>query len=747
MPSHARPRLRPLNTALVLSFGSAVALWGAAAAAQQQQQPQAAAPSAAVSADAKARAALPAVTVKDSAEDDNGRVSGYSARRSRTGSKTDTPIIETPQSVSVVTADRIEAIGATTVRDALGYTPGINISPYGADSRYDWLNIRGFDAYAPGFYQDGLPLRNANTFATWKVEPYGAERIDVLRGPASVLYGQGSPGGVVDVVSKLPTTTPIRELQVQYGSHNRKQIAGDFAGALDAEGKLLYRVVGLVRKADLPQGDERNDRTYLAPSLQWNLSSDTSLTVYAQLMRNRAGVYTRIRPMVGSLVPTPIGSYIPSTLFMGNRNFDRFDQDQELAGYKFQHRLNDTLTFRQNLRAGHMTLDYRSLQSPAFVTVDDSNPLNPANYRSLSRTLFGSKEWGNTFSIDNQLQADLRSGDWQHKLLFGIDYQRSRFETTGISGGSAPVLNIDAPTYPNGPFDVPDPYAIDSTRVKQTGFYLQDQIKWADRWQLTLGGRYDRARTDYFDRLGGVTRTSIKDNKFTTRAGIVYLAPSGLAPYVSYTESFSPIAVINPVTQKPFEPETGRQYEAGLRYQPVGTRNMYSAAVFDLRRRNYVTFDPNFVPYQTGEISVRGIELEATTQPIARMNLTAAYSYTQRAIVTQSANPDQIGKQNTAVPRNQLALWADYRLPANVKVGLGARYVGSTNGNGGTTPVKVPAYTLVDAMVGYDIEHWSLALNVRNLTNKTYLSNCDGGAQTCFYGDQRTVTATATYRW
>ncbi len=692
---------------------------------------------------------LPAVTVSAASdpETSTGPVAGYVARRSAAGTKTDTPIIETPQSVSVVTADRIQAIGATTVRDALGYTPGITISPYGADSRYDWLNIRGFDAYSPGFYQDGLPLRNANTFAVWKIEPYGAERIDVLRGPASVLYGQASPGGVVDVVSKLPTPMPVRELQVQYGSHGHKQVAGDFSGALDAEGTVLYRVLGVVRDAELPAGGERNDRTYFAPSIQWKISGDTSFTAYAQLMRNRSGVYTRTRPMVGSLVPTAIGSYIPSELFVGNSHFDRFDQDQELAGYRFEHRFNDALTFRQNLRAGHMKLDYSGLQSPMFITVDRGDPLNPANYQTLSRTLFGSREWANTFSVDNQLQADMRSGAWRHRLLFGLDYQRSRFESSTFSGGSAPPLDINAPLYPNGPFEVPGPYAIDSSRLRQIGLYMQDQIKWADRWQFTLGGRYDRARTDYVDRLGGGAATSVSNGKFTGRAGMVYLAPNGLAPYVSYTESFSPVTAVNPVTQRPFEPESGRQYEAGLRYQPAGTRDMYSIAVFDLRRRNYVTLDPNFVPYQTGEISTRGIEWEVSMQPMPRMNFTAAYSYTPRAIVTASANPEQIGRQALAVPRHQLAVWADYRFVGGVKVGAGARYTGSTRGNGGNTPAKVPAYLLLDAMVGYDFQQWSLALNVRNLADKTYLSNCDGAAQSCFYGDQRGLIATATYRW
>jgi len=691
-------------------------------------------------------AALPAVTVTADGDAATGPVRGYLARRSAAGSKTDTPIIETPQSLSVVTAERIEAIGATTVRDALGYTPGINISPYGADSRYDWISIRGFDAYSPGFYQDGLPLRNANTFAVWKVEPYGTERIDVLRGPASVLYGQASPGGVVDVVSKLPTALPVRELQMQVGSHGHKQIAGDFSGKLDAEGQVRYRVVGLLRDARMPTGDKDDDRTYLAPSLTWRLSGDTSLTLYAQLMRNRAGVYTRIRPIEGSLVPTPVGSRIPSTLDIGNRHFDRFDQDQTLVGYQFEHRLNDTFTFRQNLRAGHMKLDYAGLQAPRFVATDPEQPLDPANYRLLSRTLFGSRESARSLSLDNQLQADLRRGDWQHTLLLGLDHQRSRFEARTFSGGSAPLLDIAAPVYPNGPFEIPDPYAIDSTRLQQTGLYLQDQIKWGERWQLTLGGRYDQARTENFDRLGGAS-SRVADHRFTKRAGLVYLAPNGLAPYASYTESFNPNPALNPLTRQPFEPETGRQYEAGLRYQPPGSRSLYSAAIFDLRRRNYITFDPDFVPYQTGEISTRGLELEATTQPMPRMNLTAAYSYTPRAIVTASANPEQIGRQALAVPRNQLSGWIDYRFTNGLKVGIGARHTGSTYGNGGRTPVKVPAYTLVDLLLAYDIDRWSLALNVRNLTNRTYLSNCDSTARTCYYGDQRRVVATATYRW
>lgn len=732
-----RHHLRVLNRSLAAAFGTTLSLWSGIAFAQSNApspEPQEMTPS------------LPTVTVNADGDDDS-HVSRAKALRSTAGSKTETPIIEVPQSLSVVTSERIQTIGATNVRDALGYTPGITISPFGADSRYDWISIRGFDSYSPGFYQDGLPLRNANTFAVWRVEPYGAERIDVLRGPASVLYGQGGPGGVVDVTSKFPTKEPIRELQLQYGSHGHKQVAGDFSGAFDADGTVQYRIVGLARDAELPAGGERNNRLFLAPSLTVKFSSDTTLTTYAQLMRNRSGVYTRTAPIVGSLLPTPIGTRIPSSLFNGNPHFDRFNQDQEQLGYKLEHRFNDTFMFRQNLRAGHMKLDYRGLQAPTFATVNPGNPLAPENFSTINVTPFGSRESLNGFSLDNQLQANLRAGNWQHNVVLGVDYQRNRINTTGFSGGSAPPISIDAPKYPDGPFVIPNPYVVDSTRLTQTGIYLQDQIKWADRWALTLGGRYDQARSNYVDRLKDVASTNISNHKFTSRAGLVYLAPNGLAPYASYTQSFSPITAINPLTKRPFDPETGRQYEVGMRYQPVGTSDMYSAAVFDLRRRNYVTFDPNFVPYQTGEISVRGMELEASTRIMRSMNLTAAYTYTQRAIVTASANPDQIGKQAQAVPRNQLSLWGDYRFSNRVRVGLGARYVGATRGNGGITPVKIPSFMLMDAMISYDIENWSLALNLRNLTNKTYLANCDGQAQTCYYGDQRSAMATATYRW
>lgn len=688
---------------------------------------------------------LPAVIVQADAEREtaNGPVRGYLARRSATGTKTDSPIVETPQSISVVTADRVQAIGATTLKDALGYSPGVGTTPYGSDSRYDWISVRGFDAYSPGFYMDGLPLRNNGTFGLWKTDNYGAERIELLRGPSSVLYGLGNPGGVVNVVSKRPTAEPLRELQMQIGDHNRRQVAGDFSGPLDSEGKLLYRITGVLRDAQLPAGKMPDDYSYIAPSLTWKPSSDTTLTLLSQFSRTRAGVYTRVRPTTGSLVPSAIGTYLPSSLFAGDPKFDHLHQDQEMIGYQFEHRIDDTWTVRQNARYGRLKMDYTQLQAPNFATLNAGAPNDPSNFQFLSRTIAGSREKTSAFAIDNQVQADFRSGDWQHKVLAGLDYQRTRIDAASISGGRAPLLNIYAPVY-GGVFELPAPYSDGINRVTQTGVYLQDQVKWRDSWVLTLGGRYDRADSDVYSRLNRSTTRSA-DHKFTSRAGLVYLAPNGWAPYLSYAESFGPTGAVNPESGEPYKPETGRQYEAGVRYQPPGRKESYSAAIFDLRRKNYITYDASFMPRQTGEVSVRGLELEATAELASRLNLTASYSYTPRAIVTASSNPEQIGKQMTAVPRNRLSVWADYRFGNGVKVGLGARYVGSTRGDGESAPAPLPAVTLFDAMVGYDIDRWSLALNLRNLTNKTYIANCSYG--NCYYGYPRTAVATATYRW
>lgn len=693
---------------------------------------------------------LPEVKVQASTFDESawGPVEGYSAKRSATGTKTDTPIIETPQSISVVTADYAEAIGATNLKEALSYTPGINIAPYGSDSRYDWVYLRGFDGYS-SIHLDGLPLRNIASLSVWRTENYNLERFEVLRGPSSVLYGQNSPGGLINAVSKRPTNRPLRELQLQLGEDSRKQIAGDFSGPVDEEGKLLYRLTALVKDGELPAEGMDDDRYFIAPSLTWRPSEDTSLTILSQFMSDRAGVYTSIAPYQGTLLGNPNGK-VSSSDFLSEPDFNQFDQDQWMLGYVLEHRVRDNWTLRQNARYSHMKLDYWQASTmgdynngyaPFIVVNGDSS--DPANYRLRYLAVNGTKSKATSFVIDNQAEGKLKFGPTEHTLLIGLDHQRTRFDESAYFGISDATIDVFNPSY-GAELAIPAPYSDARIRLRQTGLYLQDQIKFDERWVVTLGGRYDWARIETDDHLSG-SESHQNDEKFTGRAGLVYLAPNGLAPYVSYAESFVPTVTINPETGKPFDPETGRQYEIGLRYQPPGRNEMYSLAAFDLRRRNYITEDVLFVPRQRGEITVRGMEIEAYLQPLERMNLTLSYTFTPKADITKSADATEVGKQANPVSRHQASVWADYSFPGGFKAGLGVRYVGPNDGYDSAAPKRVPGYTLFDAMIGYDFKQWSLALNARNLTDKTYYSQCGYGM--CYFGDERRIVATATYRW
>ncbi len=690
---------------------------------------------------------LPTVKVEADRETAVSPIIGYVAKRSATGTKTDTPIIETPQSISVVTADRIAAIGTTTLRDALAYTPGVNVSPYGPDSRFEstWFFLRGFDTYNPGPYMDGLTLRNNYTWAVWQTDNYAAERVEILRGPASVLYGQGSPGGVVNIVSKRPTLEPLHEVQLQVGSYNRYQLAGDFSGAVNQNDQLLYRVTAVARDAEYPIEGEADDRLFIAPSLTWNPSADTSVTFLSHYLRGRAGVYSRVVMEQGSLVPLPDGSHSPRT-FVGDPGFDRQDQDQWAVGYSAEHHVNEKWKLQQNLRYGQIRTRLDEVFSGTnYITVNPNDPDDPANFRSINRAVFGSNEKARVFSVDNQLEGNFSHGLFEDTLLLGLDYQNSSFDAVTYFGDAQAPLNLYAPEYNQQINSNVTPYFDGNTKIEQTGLYTQLQSKFAQRLVVILGGRYDWAKSHVRD---AATATDLRqsDGKFTGRAGLVYLLPAGFAPYVSYSESFTPTATINPDNGEPFKPETARQNEIGLRYQPEGRSDSYSIAAFDLRRQNYITVDKiSNKPKQTGEVTVKGVELEALFKPLRDLNVTASYSWTPKAEVTASSNPDELGVNINGVSKNMGSLWADYLVGGGVKIGLGTRYVGPNHGIGDTAITEVPSYALIDAMLGYASGNWDFKLNARNLTDRVYITSCGGGS--CYLGDQRRVNVTAGYRW
>ena len=680
-----------------------------------------------------ASAPVPAAQPQQASEPSDGEtatgpVNGLIATRSATGTKTDTPLIETPQSVSVVTADRIEQGGFTTINEALGYTAGILPGVYGLDTRFDWISIRGFDAYQPGFFIDGMLSRNNNSWAVWRVEPYGAERIEVLKGPPSVLYGQGNVGGMVNVISKRPLDEPLNEVQVRAGSHNRLETDFDFSGPATSDGKVLYRLTGVVLDTDTQMDFVEQKEVYIAPSVTWRPTAGTSLTLLGQYRKDDT------LPAPATYLPNPQGE-IRRNLFVGEPDHDKFDREQWSAGYLFEHRLDSVWQVRQNLRFSSIEADYKTVYG--IGSSDGGNTLN--------RNVFVSDETAKLFTTDNQAEAKFVAGNVKHTVLAGVDYQLNRYDQRSGSAAVPLPFNLHNPVYGANLTDPVITTDADTT-LSQTGLYLQEQAKIAERLIVTLGGRYDWARTEIDDRLPGNNDADGTDEAFTWRGAVLYHDPSGLAPYYSYSESFFPQSASGEL----FEPETGQQHEAGVKYEIPGVKSLFTLAAFDITRQNYLTYDAsnNYAPRATGEIRSRGIEFEGAVEPVPGLEILAAYTWLPTFEITKSSEPAEVGQRQPIVPEHSGSLWIHYQLQDGALKGFGfgggVRYIGESEGALANDPdMKVPDFALFDAVIDYETEDWRFALNVTNLTDEEAFT-CWG---TCYLGATRNVMATIRRRW
>lgn len=637
----------------------------------------------------------------------------------------------------------MEARGALSVMEALRYVPGVVSQIYGADTRGqdDWLNLRGFSGFGTSLYQDGLRMNtDANSFANQRSEPYGLERIEVLRGPASVLYGKGDAGGIVNRVSKRPRADAPREVEVQLGSRNRRQLAADLGGALDEQGKVLYRVVGLGLTADsqdkYANGDPVSDtRLYLAPSLTWTPTKDTSLTILSEFLRDRNdGFAFRYSPPGASTRKS-------SSVLVGEPKFTGFEHDQAAIGYLFEHRLNDAWTVRQNTRLSDVDVTYRRITSRSLA--DDG--------RTLERRVRVFKENNKQIAIDTQVEGGIKTGDVEHKLLFGLDAERQKTSNLTFTGqvGTLDVLN---PVYGQTVSVSPTADFDDSgQRLSQLGLYAQDQMRLTQNWLVTLGGRMDRTSVESLDHMAGTTAEQ-KDNKFTGRVGISYLTGFGWTPYISYAESFLP-TIGRDANSNAFKPTQGKLYEVGVKFTPDNGRSLYTAALFDLRKDNVLTVDTANPDYQVqkGAVRSRGLELEAKTAVARDLNLIANYTYNHVEIT--KSNDIDLGKIPTSTPKQTASAWLNYSVQTGgwrgLGFGVGVRHVGYTF-NDAANSSRTPSFTLLDAALHYDTGPWRLALNIRNLTDKEHIATCFesvGGGNQCLYGQERTAVLSARYRF
>ena len=672
-------------------------------------------------------------------ENPRGAVQGYVAGRSMAGTKTNTPIMETPQSLSVIGSEQIRDQKPGKFDEILRYTPGVVAGTFGADNRNDWFLIRGFKSDDIGLFLDGLQLFYTS-YASWKLQPFNLARVEVLRGPSAVLYGGSSPGGIVNAVSKTPPVEPIRYLETGVNNFGNAYLGFDFGGPVATapeNGKLFYRVVGQIQNGGTQVDFTPNNNYFIAPSLTWKPDADTTFTVLASASKLETRSENFL-PYIGTVVNAPFGR-IPTRLFASDPSVDTFKREQEMIGYQFERNLSDDVTFRQNARFAHVDVTLSTLFGLGYVNNDPATA-------SLARGNFLTHGIANQGNLDSQLEYRFNTGILRHTALFGLDLKTYRIDDWQGFGGATP-LNLLNPVYaPTARFNGA-PYQDTTLTQKQLGFYMQDQIK-LDRFTLVLSGRNDWVATDNNNHIGA--GQSREDSKFSGRAGLIYNFDSGLAPYVSYATSYNPIIGLS--SGQLLLPETGQQTEVGLKFQPNGFNGHFGVALFDLKRQNVLTTNPNSIPpnlqMQNGEWTSRGIELEAVANPLPGLKVIGAFT-SYDLFVSKDLDQAVIGKVPTATPRTLSSGWIDYTFQEGPLTGFGfgggVRYIGGSFADN-INLLPVPSVVLGDATVHYEWQNWRAALNVINVADTVYVANCSS-ANACFYGDRRRTTASLSYKW
>ncbi|WP_316668033.1 TonB-dependent siderophore receptor [Ralstonia psammae] len=680
-------------------------------------------------------ATLPATTAVGRGETAQSPGKGFVAKQSAAGTKTDTPIIETPQSISVVTQQQLDDQKPRGISEALNYTSGAFTALVGASNRYDYVALRGFnDSSVDNTLLDGLRLMSdQGSYSSFQVDPYFLQRIDVLKGPGSILYGRASPGGVVALTSKKPLFQPYHEVELTVGNRNRLEGAFDISGPVDQNGVMAFRVTGLARGMDTQFDHVREQRFAIAPSLAINFTPDTHLLLQAYLQQDPEGGYHSGVPAEGSIFPRN-GRYISRYFFDGDPTVEKYRRTERMVGYQFEHAFNDQLTLRQNFRYVFGDTRLRQIYGFGWASADE-----------LTRYYSGAKEATHAYTVDNQLEGKFVTGAVKHTMLFGVDYQRRHVDGFWESGSADPI-NAFNPMYGSPGLTGVTASPIDRW-LEQTGLYLQDQIA-IDRWRFTLGVREDHAKASNL--YGTGTPSEWSGSKFTKRAGVVYLFDNGIAPYFSYSDGFNPSLRADQQGNL-LQPATAKQFEAGVRYQPKGSSTMLSASVFNLDQENVATKPVGQIYYvPSGKIRTRGVELEARTQVTDTVAVLANYTFTNMKFIESAEG--FVGNTPYQVPRHMASAWVDWTFMPGYTAGVGLRYVGTSWGDNANS-FKVPPYTLVDLMLRIDLARWDpslkgarLQFSAKNLFNKNYVASCLSSSY-CYWGDARNVMATVSYQW
>jgi iron complex outermembrane recepter protein len=580
----------------------------------------------------------------------------YVPEGSGSANKSDIPLIQTPQSVSVITRDQIDLLNFIDSQQAVRYAAGVHGESYGPDLRYDFLTVRGF---TPKQYIDGLAAPISTTIYSVGVDLYAFESLDILKGPASVLYGNAPPGGIYNQTSRRASSAFGGEVGLKFGNDQFKEVYGTVTGSLSDQ--VSARFTGLYRDRDAERDLVKAKRVLAAPTITWKISEDTSLTGLFYYQHDEVrGDTNGFLPVYGTLLPNPIGDVSPS-VNLGDPN-NLYKRRQYALGWDFSHRFNDMISFHSNLKWGRYRERTPTGIYGGFGLTNTTDPLQASFFRTVGQYNFSYAEDVDSVATDNRVDVNFTAGSVQHKLIAGVDYRKvdnkADFGFIFLSGFIDlfnPVYVAQATLEPGYPFHFSD------VSLKQTGVYVQDQMKAGNLFFLA-GGRYDTVK---IENMLSTPTASTDQHKFTYRAGLNYVMENGVAPYVSYATSFEPVLGKDAVTGVDFKPSIGKQIEAGIKFDArglgEGVKLFATAAVFKIKQSNVVSTLPSITPVfgtQSGEVEVKGAELEFVARFHDRLSINGSYSHNQSEVVS-SGTAAEIGSPLPTTPKNKLSLFVD----------------------------------------------------------------------------------------
>ncbi|BBD01686.1 MULTISPECIES: TonB-dependent siderophore receptor [Sphingobium] len=650
-----------------------------------------------------------------------------------TGTKTDTALVELPQPIKVISAEQYLSQGAISISDTVKYAAGVLANPYGRDTRVDGFNVRGLDALQ---FRDGM--RDIfSYYASVASDPYNFSRVEIVRGPASVLFGQGSIGGLVNLVSKTPEFRTGGELNLVYGSYDRKEAMGDVNVAL--ADNLAVRFVGRVRDADTYVDHVPDDRVMFAPSIRWQPTPDTDIVLNGVYQEDDTGSTSQFLPIIGTFRPNTVaGEQLDRYTFVGKAGWDHYNGRSLQGGGSITHRFSDAVKISLKARYIDSDLSYNTHYADSYSNPQDPFSVYGTDGRTIALTADASDARMNVFSTDNNVQFNFNTGaNIEHKLLVGIDYSWNKVGKR-YDGGNELVDLYDIDYDSLKTYDPTGPFTTESQ--KQLGVYVQDQIRFYDRVSVVLGARRDR-----------VTGSSgQKDNATTFRAGIIGEIGAGISPFFSYTESFLPVAGRiesgkdaqgNTIYGDPYKPQTGTQFEAGVKWQP-GVNTLVTATVFKIKERNRVLYLAAGGTTQSGELNTKGFEIEASHTLPGNFELLANYGYSKLKSESNT-NLDYM-------PRHTASIWSTktFGLPgeAQLRLGGGVVYSGKSVSTSSIWSIVTPSRTTVDGLAEINWQNWRFALNATNLLNNKFYASCLARGD-CFVGAPRNVMGTVGFRF